>query len=179
MGMDQHGIGEQPRRAFLKWVAAIAASAAGLIAAVPVLGAIIFPVRSRTISEGEGFMPVADVQELPPGAPVKAAVRATRLDAWNEAKGVELASVWLERKKDGSVAAFSSICPHLGCSVDFLAESGTFNCPCHDSVFAKDGRVVSGPSPRPMDALETRIEGERVLVKFERFVCGTREQRKA
>ena len=170
---------ERPRRVFLKWVAAIAGSAAGLICAVPVLGAVLFPVRSRTVSEGEGFLPVGDVDQLPPGLPVKVAVRATRLDAWNETKGVELASVWLRKKKDGSIAAFSSICPHLGCSVDYLADSGTFNCPCHGSVFGADGRIVSGPSPRPLDGLATRVEGGQILVKFERFVPGTREQRKA
>ncbi len=179
MGMEQHSVGEQPRRVFLKWLAAIAGSTAAMIAAVPVLGAVFFPMRARTISEGEGFLPVGDASELDPGVPLKAAVRTTRLDAWSESKGVELASVWLEKKKNGSIGAFSSICPHLGCSVDYLADSGTFNCPCHGSVFAKDGSVVSGPSPRPLDALETRVEEGRVLVKFERFVCGTREQRKA
>ncbi len=177
--MDEQSAGGEPRRVFLKWMAAIAGSAAALIAALPVLGAVLFPVRNRTVTEGEGFIPVGDAAELAQGAPLKAAVRTTRLDAWNEAKGVEIASVWLEKRKDGSVRALSSICPHLGCSVDFLPDSGTFNCPCHGSVFGKDGRIVSGPSPRPMDALETRVEDGRVLVKFERFVCGTPDQRKA
>lgn len=179
MDMEEQAIQRRPRRVFLKWLAAIAGSASALIAAVPVLGAVLFPVRARTISEGEGFLPVGDAAEVPPGTPVKAAVRATRHDAWSESKGVELASVWLQKKKDGSISAFSSICPHLGCSVDYLADSGTFNCPCHGSVFAKDGSIVSGPSPRPLDALQTRVEGGQILVKFERFVCGTREQRKA
>lgn len=179
MGIKQHIVGAQPRRVFLKWVAAIGGSAAAMIAAVPVLGAVFFPMRARTISEGEGFLPVGDASELSPGEPLKAAVRTTRLDAWSESKGVELASVWLQKKNDGSVCAFSSICPHLGCSVDYLADNGTFNCPCHGSVFAKDGSVVSGPSPRALDALQTRVEEGKVLVKFERFVCGTREQRKA
>ncbi len=177
--MDEHTAGGEPRRVFLKWVASIAGSAAALIAAVPVLGAALFPVRHRTISEGEGFIPVGDSAELAETAPIKAVVRTTRVDAWSETKGVELASVWLQRRQDGSVRALSSICPHLGCSVDYLAESGTFSCPCHGSVFSKDGRVVSGPSPRSLDALDARIEDGRVLVKFERFVCGTPEQRKA
>ena len=178
MGMEQHSVGEPPRRVFLKWVAAIAGSAAAVIAAVPVLGAVFFPMRARTISEGEGFLPVGEASELPPELPVRAAVRTTRVDAWSENKGVELASVWLQKKKDGSIGAFSSICPHLGCSVDYLSDNDTFNCPCHGSVFARDGSVVSGPSPRPLDALQARVEEGKVLVKYERFVCGTREQRK-
>lgn len=176
--MDER-INRAPRRVFLKWVAGITGGAAAAIAAIPVLGAVLFPVRRRTVIESEGFIPVGDFAELTVGAPVKAAVRATRLDGWTKTLGVELATVWLEKKPDGSVRALSSICPHLGCSVDYLAESGTFNCPCHDSVFGRDGSKVSGPSPRRLDGLETRVEEGRVLVKFERFVCGTPDQRKA
>ena len=177
--VSEHMARGEPRRVFLKWMAAIAGGAAAIVAAVPVLGAALFPIRNRTVTEGGGFIPVGDVSELTQGAPLKAAVRATRVDGWSQTKGVELASVWLEMKPDGSVKAFSSICPHLGCSVDYLADSGTFNCPCHGSVFAQDGRVVSGPSPRAMDPLETRVEDGQVLVKFERFVCGTPDRRKA
>jgi Rieske Fe-S protein len=179
MEMDEQSIRGAPRRVFLKWVAGIAGGATALIAAVPVLGAVLFPVRSRTVTEGEGFIPLGDFAELTLGSPVKAAVRTTRVDAWSKTKGVELATVWLEKRPDGSVLALSSICPHLGCSVDYLPESKTYNCPCHDSVFGRDGSKVSGPSPRRLDALETRVQEGRVLVKFERFVCGTPDQRKA
>jgi Rieske Fe-S protein len=177
--MKEQSAVPESRRGFLRWVAAIAGATSGLIATVPFLGAVLFPLRARTVREGEGFIVVAHADELHPGVPVKATVRASRYDAWNQVQGVELASVWLEKTEQGSVIALSSICPHLGCSVDFLSEGGTFNCPCHGSVFAKGGRVVSGPSPRPLDALETRVEGGRVLVKFERFACGIAAQRKA
>lgn len=178
MGTDEQAV-RAPRRVFLKWVAVFAGGASAAIAAIPVLGAVLFPVRRRTVIESEGFIPVGDFADLTVGAPAKAAVRATRFDGWSKTQGVELATVWLEKKSDGSVRALSSICPHLGCSVDYLPESRTFNCPCHDSVFGRDGSKVSGPSPRRLDGLETRIEEGRVLVKFERYVCGTPDQRKA
>ncbi len=168
-----------PRRSFLKWVAGLAGAAAATIATIPVLGALFFPVRVRTVLEGEGFIPVAAEAELPSDTPVKAAVRTARRDAWTEVKDVELAAVWVEKKKDGKVIAFSSICPHLGCSVDYLPDSNTFNCPCHGSVFTKDGEVVSGPSPRPLDRLETWVQNGQLLVKFERFVPGTKDRRRA
>ena len=167
------------RRSFLKWLATLAGGAAALIAGIPVLVAALFPVRVQTVSEGEGFIPVADESNLAEGTPIKAAVRTTRRDAWTEVKGVELAAVWIQKKRDGSISAVSSICPHLGCSVDYLPESDCFNCPCHGSVFTRDGRVSSGPSPRGLDPLETRVENGKVLVKFERFTPGIPDRRKA
>lgn len=40
-------------------------------------------------------------------------------------------------------------CRHLGCPVAWtpVGNAGTFNCPCHGSVFAKNGDRVSGPTP--------------------------------
>lgn len=38
-------------------------------------------------------------------------------------------------------------CRHLGCPVAWTAAANTFNCPCHGSVFAKNGDRVSGPTP--------------------------------
>jgi Rieske Fe-S protein len=149
------------------------------IGAIPFLGAALFPVRARIVREGEGFIPVLDQSDLQSDGFVKAVVRTTRFDAWSKMDDVELATVWLRKREDGSVLAFSSICPHLGCSVDYLPESRGFNCPCHGSAFTSEGRVISGPSPRPLDLLEARIEGGRVLVKLERFDSGSPDQRKA
>jgi Rieske Fe-S protein len=167
------------RRIFLKALAGLAGFAAALIAGIPVLGAVVFPVRARTVSEGEGFIPVADESDLEEGRPIKAAVRTTRRDAWTEMKGVELAAVWIQKKRDGSIAVLSSICPHLGCCVDYLPEGDSFNCPCHGSAFARDGRVLTGPSPRALDPLDARVENGKVLVKFERFTPGVPDRRKA
>lgn len=44
-----------------------------------------------------------------------------------------------------SFAAFSSICPHLGCRVHWEAHHKRFFCPCHDGVFDSDGRARAGP----------------------------------
>ncbi len=44
--------------------------------------------------------------------------------------------------------ALSSICTHLGCTVN-RANHG-YHCPCHGSVFDDQGRVKSGPAPRSL-----------------------------
>ena len=69
------------------------------------------------------------------------------------------------------------MCPHLGCSVNVAPEaSAGFACPCHTSAFEKDGKRKSGPSPRDLDALATRIEEGFVAVDFKRFRIGVSEK---
>jgi menaquinol-cytochrome c reductase iron-sulfur subunit len=52
----------------------------------------------------------------------------------------------------------SNVCTHLGCRVRWIPDQEGFYCPCHNGVFAKDGTVVSGPPPRPLDRFEVKIE---------------------
>jgi menaquinol-cytochrome c reductase iron-sulfur subunit len=169
----------EPRRRFLEWVVALGAAGIGAIAGIPLLGAIVYPLRARTVREDDGFLDVGKADNVNADAPTKATVLATRWDSWARIEGVELGTVWLTRDPSGAIVAFSSICPHLGCSVDYLADSKIFNCPCHGTVFRPDGSVVSGPAPRALDRLACKVEGGRVLVKFQRFAVGTREQRTA
>lgn len=46
------------------------------------------------------------------------------------------------------VGAVSSRCTHLGCTV--TANARGFECPCHGSTFARDGRALSGPATRDL-----------------------------
>ncbi|HSR19285.1 MAG TPA: ubiquinol-cytochrome c reductase iron-sulfur subunit [Anaerolineales bacterium] len=52
----------------------------------------------------------------------------------------------------------SNVCTHLGCRVRWIAEDDRFYCPCHNAVFARDGSVVSGPPPRPLDRFASKVE---------------------
>jgi cytochrome b6-f complex iron-sulfur subunit len=51
-------------------------------------------------------------------------------------------------RKGNTYRAVSAICPHLGCTVNFIPGKLPFVCPCHGSHFNSNGAVVSGPSPR-------------------------------
>ncbi len=50
--------------------------------------------------------------------------------------------------------AISTVCTHLGCIASFDPDRGRFACPCHGSVFDRDGKVTQGPAPRPLDWLK-------------------------
>lgn len=46
--------------------------------------------------------------------------------------------------------AFSAICTHEGCTVTYRPGESVIWCPCHDGRFDLNGRVLSGPPPRPL-----------------------------
>jgi Rieske Fe-S protein len=43
-------------------------------------------------------------------------------------------------------------------------ERQQFFCPCHNGVYDKQGNVVSGPPPRPLDRYELKVDGEQIFM---------------
>lgn len=64
---------------------------------------------------------------------------------------------WLINNPDGALALYWK-CPHLGCTVPWEASEGQFHCPCHSSIYDRNGVLVSGPAPRPMDLMALRVD---------------------
>lgn len=61
--------------------------------------------------------------------------------------------------------AFSGICTHLGCIVQWDAGRRQIACPCHAGFFDLNGRVVSGPPPKPLTEHGVAVVNGEVLVK--------------
>lgn len=83
-----------------------------------------------------------------------------------EAKDVALDSlpaIIINRPGKGMIA-FSRICTHLGCLVDYDKGMGRIVCPCHGAIFDLEGNVLSGPPPKPLAKLPLRIEGDFILI---------------
>ena len=57
-----------------------------------------------------------------------------------------LKKIAVYRNYDNTLNAFSAVCPHLGCIVQWNKDEKSFDCPCHGSRFASDGTVINGPS---------------------------------
>lgn len=57
-----------------------------------------------------------------------------------------LKKIAVYRNFDNTLTAFSAVCPHLGCIVQWNKDEKSFDCPCHGSRFATDGTVINGPS---------------------------------
>jgi Rieske Fe-S protein len=60
-------------------------------------------------------------------------------------------------KTSGKVTLLSALCTHAGCVVAWSASEEQFNCPCHRSAFATDGRVLGGPAPKPLPQLAVHV----------------------
>lgn len=142
--------------------------------AVPAAAFVAAPLGGA--AGGGRWVRTLRLDQLTSGQARRVAIIDDRRDAWTVERGVELGSVWLVRDGD-EVRAFSAVCPHLGCSVNAAPEAGGgFACPCHTSSFDKNGKRTSGPSPRDLDTLATRIEDGVVAVDFRRFRIGIPER---
>lgn len=64
------------------------------------------------------------------------------------------------RTADGEVHAFTAICTHLDCTVQFRAEMSHLWCACHNGMFDLSGNVVSGPPPRALEKFVVNLRGE-------------------
>lgn len=62
--------------------------------------------------------------------------------------------------------AVNPTCPHAGCAVGWESDKGKFVCPCHDSEFSSDGKVLEGPATEALANYEVKLEGDSILVKI-------------
>jgi cytochrome b6-f complex iron-sulfur subunit len=72
-------------------------------------------------------------------------------------------SIIVHTKEKGFVA-FSRVCTHLGCLVKYYPEKQLFICPCHAGTFDLDGKVVSGPPPKPLPKFAVKVVGNNLVV---------------
>src|SRR4029079_16711747 len=50
----------------------------------------------------------------------------------------------VSRDTSGELIAVSASCTHMGCTVAWNPAESTWDCPCHGSRFAPDGKVLHG-----------------------------------
>ncbi len=60
--------------------------------------------------------------------------------------------------------AFSSVCTHLGCLINWNRTENRFMCPCHGGQYDMQGNVVAGPPPTPLNRLPLKIESQKVYI---------------
>ena len=151
---------QQPsRRRF--FVAAIYGLWSSIAAALGIPAAVylLFPPKLR---QREEWVEAGDVSSLVPGRPAEMVFRKNRVDGWKIYS--EKATAWVIKGADNKITAFGPQCTHLGCAYHWDEQKDHFLCPCHTSVFAQDGTVVSGPAPRPLDRYDVKVENNKLLL---------------
>ncbi len=124
---------------------------------VATLGGVLTPIigylwpPSRVSGAGSGRVQVGTASDFPAGQGKVVPVNDKPAIVVNTAQG--------------GVKAFSAICTHLGCIVEWDPNRQVILCPCHDGRFNPvNGAVISGPPPSPLPQLALTVEDEAVYV---------------
>jgi menaquinol-cytochrome c reductase iron-sulfur subunit len=146
------------RRGFIVW------GIGGLISvamAIPAVAYIVGPALQSDTTQNWIRLGAASKVEL--GSPTLFKAKVQRQTGWivNE----EELSVFVRTDNGRDFVAMSNVCTHLGCRVRWIAERGEFFCPCHNGVFDKDGKVMGGPPPRPLDRYEVKVENDQLFIQ--------------
>lgn len=64
----------------------------------------------------------------------------------------------LFKRSDGTLAAYSMLCTHVCCEVNYEPASSMFYCPCHGSEFNSSGKVVRGPASAPLPSVQLMVD---------------------
>lgn len=173
------------RRTFLTSLIGVLQALLALALMIPGFRAVFSAPRRR--ERDAPFLRAAPLDTLDIGEPYLATIQAARWDAYVRYPPNPVGRVWLIRESDPAgtekVRCLQTICPHLGCGINFIPGRAAFACPCHASEFGFDGKSQFGPSPRDMDELECRVgepddAGRRwVEVRYREFQPGIAEQR--
>jgi cytochrome b6-f complex iron-sulfur subunit len=70
----------------------------------------------------------------------------------------------LVRVSDTEWKAFSAVCTHLNCTVQYRPSTRQIWCACHNGTYDMNGRVVSGPPPNPLEEYAANIRGDEVVI---------------
>jgi cytochrome b6-f complex iron-sulfur subunit len=62
------------------------------------------------------------------------------------------------------LVAFSAVCTHLDCTVQYRNDLGVIWCACHNGKYDLTGRNISGPPPRPLEPFRVIIQGGEVFI---------------
>jgi menaquinol-cytochrome c reductase iron-sulfur subunit len=133
-----------------------------IITAVLAVPAAAYLLMKPNNEKSAQWVEAADVNQLQVGKPEQVAYHRTRVDGWRTVN--EKTTAWVVKMDDHNVVAYTPQCTHLGCAYHWDASAGDFLCPCHTSIFSIDGKVVSGPAPRPLDRFVTRIDNGKLLI---------------
>ncbi|HEY9167107.1 MAG TPA: Rieske (2Fe-2S) protein [Candidatus Kryptonia bacterium] len=65
---------------------------------------------------------------------------------------------------DGRLEAFSAVCSHLQCTVQYRPDMQKIWCACHGGVYDLNGRNIAGPPPRPLEQFKVAVKGDDIIV---------------
>ncbi|HET8678506.1 MAG TPA: Rieske 2Fe-2S domain-containing protein [bacterium] len=64
----------------------------------------------------------------------------------------------------GTYKAFTAVCTHLACTVQYRPDFGHIWCACHDGHYDLNGQVLAGPPPSPLAEFGVAVKGSDIVV---------------
>lgn len=126
-------------KGFIKWVS-------GFFGFSALTLSIIYLYPSERKKMKTKYFPALDIEETPQRGVKR--INLTYTDEGRENK----TRIFLTALPEG-LTAFSAVCSHLGCVVDWDSKQEQFLCPCHGGRYDINGNVIGGPPPAPLTRL--------------------------
>jgi cytochrome b6-f complex iron-sulfur subunit len=123
--------------------------------AVATLGAIVYPIIKfmtppRVVEAMETSVIAAKLSELPPNS--------GKIFKFGSKPGLII------RTASGDLKAFSAVCTHLDCIVQYRSDTKQIWCACHNGQYNLNGENIGGPPPRPLEQYPVNKRGDDIVV---------------
>ena len=136
-----------PRRSFLDFL--LGTSALATLAAI-VYPIIRFMAPPQIVESAENSVVAAKITEIPPNS--------GKIFKFGNKPGI------LVRTAAGELKAFSAVCTHLDCIVQYRDDTKQIWCACHNGQYNLSGKNIGGPPPRPLEEFQVNTRGDDVVV---------------
>jgi Rieske Fe-S protein len=135
------------RRSFLNWLLGTWAGAVAVAIGFPV-------VRYMQAPE----IPEPATQTASGGSASTLAANSFRIVPFGSKPAIII------RLASGELRAFSAVCTHLSCTVQFRKDLEQIWCACHNGHYDLHGRNVSGPPPRPLEPYDVAVRNDQIFI---------------
>jgi len=139
---------EATRRGFVNWLLSTSAAAFAL--------SVIYPVSRYLVPPPAGESTAASVTI--PIKPDEVKPNTGQIFKFGSRPGI------LVRTAAGELRAFSAVCTHLNCTVQYRPDLCEIWCACHNGHFDLNGHNVAGPPPRPLEPYVVNVRGSQIVV---------------
>ena len=157
--MDESKVKQFGRRNFMK---AAIVSIGGLIGAAIGLPAIPYIMGPALQKESDAWIQLGSVGKVELNIPTLFKKTIETQTGWIDTE--EEISVYVLTSDGQDYVVMSNVCTHLACRVRWIPERDAFFCPCHNAQFDKNGDVVAGPPPKPLNRYEVKVEDDQLYV---------------
>ena len=125
------------------------------ISGAALAGSIIFPILKYIVPPKGADVDISQVTAAKAG---ELPINSAKIFRFGNKPAI------LVNTPQGKLKAFSAVCTHLNCTVQYSQEASYIWCACHNGHFDLNGKVISGPPPRPLEEYKVNVAGQDIIV---------------